>query len=162
MFIRRKKIWQKHRETRRCLCHADPSDRICRIVGPHRRSRSLILITRLLLWPDYLSSTRSSASPPIRSVLRPDVHRTLLNILGKYDRNRCRSRHPAVDKLRHGGSAPPRLRLPSASCKLIGHPRQDCGTKYFTFCSRARGGVTRSTRKVADDPRYTPVLTRNP
>lgn len=70
-----------------------------------------ILITNSFAAPsaDYLSAIGRSRDRPrflCRHVLRPDVVRlTLLNILDErlpHDRNRCRSRRPAGDKLQHG------------------------------------------------------------
>lgn len=58
----------------------------------------------------YRRSSKASPDSTGRlTVLRPTCI-TLLNILSKYDRNRCRSRHPAVDKL------PPRPRSRSSVC----------------------------------------------
>jgi len=150
-----KKNWQKHRET-----GVAPrwSDRICRISGPHRRSRSLILITRLLLWPTIYRWW--SASSPIQSVLRPTcITRYLISSVSTI----VTGVDPDTPPSTNCGSAPPRS---SSICELRAANwlaiRDTIARRNILRSARARGGVTRSTRKVADDPRYTAVLTRNP
>jgi len=97
---------------------------------------SPILITTV-----YRRSSKAFPDSTGRStVLRPTCI-MLLSILGKYDRNRCRSRHPAIDKLRHG----PGLR-PSACRKQIDWPSATRLRDEIFYVLVARGGVTRTTQ----------------
>ena len=106
------------------------------IASPHFNYNSPFL--RLTIsdhqWHPPISSSRPT-------ILRPTCI-TLFNIHDKYDRNRCRSRHPAVDKLRHS----PGLVRPSACHKQIDWPSATRLRDEIFYVLVVREGVTRTTQ----------------
>lgn len=131
------------------------SDRICCIAGPHRRSRSLILIRWLLLWPTIYRLRRFQPGLWPTCITRYLISPVSTIVTGV---------DPDTPPSTNCGMAPLRrvlvFRLRASNWLAI---RDKIAGRNILRSARARGGVTRSSRrKVADDPRYMAVLTRNP